>query len=92
MNRKLWIAATSGLLTTIGNVAAAATIHSSFAATVPTTMPTAAASDSPPNMLLFTAAGLLAALFCAWRGCERPRTHATVADSREQPRDSTGGR
>ena len=57
----------SGLLLTIVSVADAATIHSSFA----TTMPTAAASDSPPNMLLFTLAGLLAALFCAWRGCER---------------------
>ena len=71
MNQKLSLVAMFGLLTTIGNVAAAATIDDSFATTVPTTMTTAAASDSPPNMILLTAAGLLCALFCVWRGCER---------------------
>ena len=69
--QNLWIAALLGLLLTIGPVAEAATVDAAFA----TTPPSAVATDSSPNMLLFTLAGLLAALFCAWRGCERKRPH-----------------
>ncbi len=74
----------AGLLASSPLVAEAATISAaqdvSSAASVP-------ASGSGPNMLLLTVAGLLCALFCAWRGCDKTRAHTTEADAREQPPD-----
>ena len=64
MNQNLWISFVSGLLITIENLAEVTTIGSDSI----TAMPTAAASDSQPNMVLLTLAGLLAGLLLrlAW--------------------------